>query len=402
MAPLHATVCELERLRCNACGKVFTARAPEGVGEERYDASAAAMIGLLKYGCGLPFNRLERLEADLGIPLPASTQWEVVHPAAVTLAPVYTELICQAAQGEVFYNDDTTARILALEGLDRGKYFLDSDDEGEKPGPDRTGIYTSGIVSVKDGRRIAAFFTGKKHAGENLADVLRKRASDLGAPIQMSDGLSRNTPGDFETIHAECNAHARRKYVDEAEDFPGEVKYVLDIYEAVYANDNETKKLKMTNEERLAYHQEHSAPLMTELKEWCKQQLDEHKVEENSGLGQAIRYMQKHRDKLILFLSVPGAPLDNNICERILKKAILHRKNALFFKTENGAFVGDLFMTMIHTAELAEINVYDYLVTLLQHPQEIAQNPADFMPWNYKETLEHLRTEKETANPNVE
>ncbi len=116
VAPLQATVYERDRLRCNLCGEVFMAPPPSNTSDKKYDETAAAMIALLKYGCGLPFNRLERLEGSLGIPLPASTQWEVVLEAAGALQPVYDELIRQAAQGEVVHNDDTTMRILDLDG----------------------------------------------------------------------------------------------------------------------------------------------------------------------------------------------------------------------------------------------------------------------------------------------
>jgi len=100
-APINATVYTLEKLRCKLCGEVFTAKTPEGVGEEKYDAGSAAMIALLKYGSGLPFNRLQRLEGSLGIPLPASTQWEIVKKASHGFRPAFEELIRQAAQGEV-------------------------------------------------------------------------------------------------------------------------------------------------------------------------------------------------------------------------------------------------------------------------------------------------------------
>jgi hypothetical protein len=126
---------------------------------------------------------------------------------------------------------------------------------------------------------------------------------------------------------------------------------------------------------------------MDELEQWMKEQLDERKVEPNSGLGEAIKYMQKHWKKLTLFLQVPGAPLDNNICERALKKAILHRRNSLFYKTMNGARVGDLFMSLLHTAELNEANPFDYLLQLQRHREEVARGPGEWMPWNYKETL---------------
>jgi transposase len=110
-APVQAKVYELQKLRCNLCGKVFTPPAPEKVGEEKYDATAGSMIALLKYGTGLPFNRLEGLQGTLGIPLPASTQWDIVHAMSSIIRPAYHELIRQAAQGEVVHNDDTTVKI---------------------------------------------------------------------------------------------------------------------------------------------------------------------------------------------------------------------------------------------------------------------------------------------------
>jgi len=151
-APVQATVYELQKLRCNLCGKVFTAQAPEGVGTKKYDATAASMIALLKYGSGLPFNRLERLQGSLGIPLPASTQWDIVSATASVIAPIYEELIRQAAQGEVLYNDDTTMKILELMGKRaRAKAFAEA--ERAKDAPKRKGVFTSGIVSTREGRR---------------------------------------------------------------------------------------------------------------------------------------------------------------------------------------------------------------------------------------------------------
>jgi transposase len=152
-APLAATVYELERLRCNAYGQVFTAQEPEGVGPEKYDETAAAMIAQLKYGSGVPFNRLEQMEELLGIPLPAATQWGVVEEAAEVMRPARHELIRQAAQDEVLYSDDTGMRVLKL---------------SREPSDERTGVFTTGIVSTAAGRKIALYFTGRQ----------QKRAAD--------------------------------------------------------------------------------------------------------------------------------------------------------------------------------------------------------------------------------
>jgi transposase len=377
--PLQATVFEMERLRCNGCGEVFAASDPQSAGPEKFDATAVATTALLKYGTGMPFNRLEQLEKHLGIPFPASVQWELMKRAAGLLRLVLNELIRQAAQGSVMHNDDTGMRILRL---------ARNTDDG------RTGTFTSGIVSIWREWRIALYFTGWKHAGENLADVLKQRAVELDALIQMCDALSRNTPKliGVQILLSYCLSHGRRQFVDIAPNFPEECRYVLEALGEVYYNDALSRERKMSPEERLAFHQERSGPVMKRLKEWLAAQLAEHRTEPNSGLGKAISYLQRHWMKLTLFLRQQGTPLDNNIAERALKKAILHRKNALFYKTMNGAQVGDLFMSLIHTCELNKVNPFDYLTELLRHPAEITVRPAEWLPWNYRETLARTAT----------
>jgi transposase len=368
-APLNATVFEMERLRCNACGEVFTARPPQSACAEKFDATAVAMIALVKYGAGMPFHRLERLEQQLGMPLPAATQWDLMKGSAQLIQPVLDELIRQAAQGDVLHNDDTGMRVLKL---------------ARNAGDGRSGTFTSGIVAVSGGWKIALFFTGWKHAGENLADVLRRRAAELDAPIQMCDALSRNTPKlpGMEVLLANCLAHGRRQMVDIAPNFPEQCRYVLETLGKVYQTDARARERQLPPESRLLLHQELSGPLMEELHEWMKAQFAEHKAEPNSGLGRAVSYLLRHWTKLTLFLRQAGAPLDNNIAERTLKKAILHRRNALFYKTMNGARVGDLFMSLIHTCELNKVNPFDYLTELLRHPAEASVHPAEWMPWN--------------------
>ena len=258
------------------------------------------------------------------------------------------------------------------------------------PGAERTGTFTSGIVATGEGHRIALFFSGRQHAGENLKDVLAQRAADLPPPIQMCDALSRNLPGELETILANCLAHGRRQFVDVAERFPEECRHVLESLSVVYHNDAIARERNLSPEERLLFHQAESGPTMEELHAWLARQFDQRLVEPNSALGGAIAYLLKHWEKLTLFLRVPGAPLDNNICERALKKAILHRKNAFFYKTCRGAHVGDIFMSLIHTCELCGANPFDYLTELERHADDAASNPQDWMPWNYRETLDRI------------
>ncbi|MFP5249740.1 MAG: transposase, partial [Acidobacteriota bacterium] len=293
-APVAATVYSLERLRCNTCGQIFTAQTPEGVGDEKYDATAAAIIAQMKYGSGMPFHRLEQLEKNLGIPLPAATQWEIAKGAADVARPAHEELIRQAAQGEVLHNDDTSMRVLHL---------------ARAPDDERTGVFTSGIVSIAEGRRIALFFTGRQHAGENIADVLKRRSAESPTPVQMCDASSSNTsayPEGVKILLANCLAHGRRQFVEVMANFPTESRLVLEKLGSVYHNDALARRGKMSASERLRFHQEHSRPVMEALETWMKAQLDEHLIEPNSGLGQAIQYMLRHWHALTLFLRQPN------------------------------------------------------------------------------------------------
>ena len=398
-APVGAKVYYRQKLRCNPCGALFTAEAPEGT-DKKYAATAGSMIGLLKYGTGMPFNRAENLQESLGIPLPASTQWDIVEAHAEQIEPALEELIRQAAQGDVVYNDDTNVKILELMKQRAQQEALAEDaveDSAEKE-KRRTGMFTTGIVSTHNGYKIALFLSGRQHAGENLEDVLTQRAANLPSPIQMCDALTRNLPGKLQTILGNCLAHGRRKFVDVVEQFPGECRHVLEALSVPYRNDAIALEKNLSAEERLFFHQVQSGPAMEELHAWLTRQFDQQRVEPNSGLGKAISYLLNHWKKLTLFLRVAGAPLDNNICERALKKAILHRKNALFYKTCHGAHVGDIFMSLIYTCQLCGANPFDYLTELKLHADELSASPQDWMPWNYRQTLSDVASAPSIAS----
>jgi len=378
---IAGTVFELEKLRCALCGKLFSATAPAEAGQEKYDANVAPMLAVMRYGYGLPMNRLAQLQQDFGVPLPAGTQWELVHPHAQELGPVFDEFLNQAACSDVFHNDDTTARILALE-----KQIREAERASAGDTKLRTGIFTTCVIATRGPRTFALFFSGGRHAGENLQAVLDRRPADLPPPIQMCDGLSRNKPLTTATRMANCNSHGRRGFVTVADAFPEECAHVLETMRQVYKHDEQTQREAMSDDQRLSFHQQHSAPLMDALKEWMEAKLESKQVEPNGSLGEAFDYMLKRWEPLTLFLRQPGAPLDNNICERAMKTSIRHRNNSLFYKTENGAHVGDLFMSLIHTCRLARANPFDYLSTLRRHIRHVRDDPAAWMPWNYQAT----------------
>lgn len=388
-APLEADLWELARYRCPGCGEVFTAPTPPAAQGDKYTESAASVIAVLHYGAGMPFHRLEKLQSNLQTPLPSSTQWDVMRARAESMVPVYAEMLRQAAQTGLFHSDDTFARILEFMGQ-RRRQKIANDDLQE---PERTGIFTTGILAkTAEERKIALFFTGRRHAGENLAKLLEQRAEDLDPPVLMSDASSRNVPEGHPVVEANCNAHSRRNVVDEVFNFPQECRRILEDMEKVFKNDKETQKQKMSEAERLRFHQKNSGPILGRLRQFMRNLFREKRVEENSGLGMAIRYFIKHWSKLTLFLRREGVPLTNNAVERALKMVIRLRKNSYFYRSLRGAYVGDIYMSLIHTAEFHGANPVDYLTELQLHAEDVASCPEEWMPWNYRATLEGKAT----------
>ena len=373
----QATCFELERLRCALCGALLTAPPPPEAGLNKYDPSTGIMLVLLRYGAGLPMYRIAKWQTYFGVPPPPSTQWELIEAVSEIPELIYEALSDEAAQGQVLFNDDTSMRVQSL------RQEITTAPES----PKRTGIFTTGIIAQVEHRRIALFFTGQKHAGENLNELLRRRAADRPPPLQMCDALSRNEPKEFQTILCNCILHGRRHFIEVVEHFPEECRKVIESLREVYHFDALAKEQKLSEAQRLAFHQANSQPVMEELQSWMKDQLEQKRVEPNSGLGEAIRYMLKHWVPLTRFLSVPGAPLDNNVTEQGLKKAILHRKNSLSYKTLHGARIGDIHMSLIHTCELNRVNPFEYFMALQQHAAQVRQDPTRWLPWCYQQHI---------------
>lgn len=381
--PVTGKVYHLERLRCHGCGHVFRAKPPAEAGPDKYDPTVVSIVATLRYGEGMPGNRLQRMQRLAGVPLPASVQWELARDAAEHgPRDAYEHLRTLAAQGDLVHHDDTTMQVLELTKKKKDQEPLREDD------PKRSGVFTTSVLSLAEDRpTIALFFTGPYHAGENLRELLTARREELPPPIQMCDALSRNMPEGLRVIVANCLVHGRRNFVDVVECFPDEVKYVLECLKQVYQVDAEAKQQQLSPDERLRLHQERSQAVMDELHLWLRAQCEEKRVEPNSSLGQAISYMLKHWDKLTLFLRVAGAPLDNNVCEQALKMAIRHRNNSLFYKTMRGAAIGDLYMSLIHTCYLSGASPIDYLTELQRHHEQVRPAPGDWLPWNYRQQL---------------
>jgi hypothetical protein len=244
-------------------------------------------------------------------------------------------------------------------------------------------MYTTALIVQVGERRICLYYTGRQHAGENLDALLAQREPQREKPLVMSDALTSNNAAEAHVIRCHCLAHGRRKFSELDEVFPAESAVVVEALKSVYEHDEEARAAQLSAPERLAYHQTSSGPILTTLKTWLEQQTTERVVEPNSSLGKAIAYLLGHWETLTRFLTVPGAPLDNNTAERALKLCIRQRKNSLFYATEHSAYIASLLTSVIATCLQAGVNALEYLVALQEHRQEVFAHPSAWLPWNY-------------------
>lgn len=387
---LQVEIFRPERLRCSTCGKVFTASLPSTIiSGSRADSSAKAIVSLLKYRGGVPFYRQGQIQDILGAPISASEIWEMTEQVANALQPVYASLCLETANAKLIHNDDTSAKILSrMQELKMAEVD-----------PARSGTFTScilGVLEVID-KKVALFFTGWKHAGDNLDELLEKRSEDLPPPIQECDALSRNVPKNHETKLANCIAHLRRKFYELVDVWPKEVAKIIGEFSSLFVNEHTAPE---DPEERLKWHQKESRPIMERLKNFCNSLIEEKKVEPNSSLGKAIAYMNNHWEAFTLFLKTAEVPLTNNDGERLIKRAVLNRKNAYFFRNETGAKIADILMSVMETCVLNEINPYNFLVAVQEHAADVRKNPGLWLPWLYEDRRKELaKIQTERAKP---
>jgi hypothetical protein len=374
---------ELAKLRGAACGEIVAAGLPAGVGDEKYSAQARAVLAVSRYYLGIPRYRLQGSQAMLGVPVPDATQWDAIEVGGDCAYQVLAQLEREAAQGALILHDDTAVRILALI-KEHSAILSAAQAQGVATPTERTGMHTTALVVQVGEHTAILYYSSRRHAGENLQELLDKREAGLAKPLAMSEALSSNEVADeSRLIRCHCLAHGRRKFSDLEAMFPHECQVVLEVIRQVFDHDEQARQAQLSPQARLAYHQAQSQPRLEALHQWLATQLADHLVEPNSALGKAIAYMQRHWETLTRFVSVPGAPLDNNLAERAVKLFIRQRNNALFYKSEPSAYIASVLTRLIATCLYAGVNAVEPLVALQEHRIEVFADPAAWLPWAY-------------------
>lgn len=381
-APLAtATRYDCQKMRCSICETVYTAPLPEGVSEQKYDNNFVAMLMINKYFVSMPLYRQDRLQQYLGMPLPASTQWDLMVAHEGMLKKLYQALCQDAADGLALCYDDTSVKVLSE--IKAKKDAL----KGEK---NQYNCFTTGVVSLHEDHHCYLFMTNAQVAGAFIGDILNLRNPDLDLPIVMCDALSANIPQNISEdlyILSYCLVHARRQFYELPDGYDDLADTVIDLIGKIY--DNESYAKGLSAQERLAYHQKHSRPLMTQLKTYLESQQDQ--FEPNSIAGNAIAYVLSRFTELSQFLHYAYAPLDTNIVERALKMVIQLRNACMFYKTLHGAAFASYVQSALYSAAQNDINPCDYMRALLDHKTLVIENPQAWLPWKYQKTLKQIQ-----------
>jgi transposase len=383
---------EIETARCLSCDTKAEAKGPEEKTILQFTVHAAAVITSLRYVYGLPSYRLEEVTASMGYRIPDSSQWDLFEAVANQLLPFHRFLEKEAANADLVQMDDTNVRINQMTiALTLAKM------EGQKP--DRTGVHTTGFIAKFALGKICLFKSGGHHAGEFFERIMKAKSTEEQV-ILMTDASTSNTcklPNlPINVVQANCNSHAVRKFDELSTNplFEEDAGEILKLYKAIFERERRLKELIL--EERCDIHRKESLPQMNKIKQKIESDLLQRRVEPNCPLGEAYKYFLNHFSKLCAFCTTKGAPVCNNETERLLKRAIRHRKNSMFYKTLTGAAVGDIHMTILMTAKENKIEPVQYMNDLLTHSDNVRANPSDWLPWNYAKTIAGLSTEAST------
>ena len=392
---------QFQQGRCRLCGAIFTAEGTKrilqaGVGSRYilYDWSACAMLIVTHYFAGGPFKRLEALHQGWGVPLPDSNQWRIVDSSDTLLAPLYQAMEKHAIQNARSLSyDDTGSMIIEI------RRQIQQEIQalallGESSKQVRTGINATAVYIETPQAKVVLFFTGRHHAGEIVDRILDHRRAGTKKLVALTDAASKNFSHNHtdELEEAVCHAHCYLKFRALKDSFPAEYAVAGQVYKEVFNNDDRAKALGLDPQQRMLFHRQHSKPQIVRLWQMCKDKTDGNLVEPNSPLWEPLSFVINQWPRLTRFYEVPGVPLHSNLVEQTLIIPVRYLAGSFAYKTQNGADVGDRFMSLIATANANGIEPVAYLTECLRNHQELAKSPDSYLPWVYRDRLPQLNT----------
>lgn len=367
---LRVRVTKYPKFVCPAhaeCGVLQPPRPASLVEGDRYDTSIAAEIVTAKYAYHLPVYRQQDWFAGSGWMPDRSTLLNILASAAYVLEPLYQHYADQVRAAPVIPTDETNVMLLLPPEIPAA---------GDDPRSQRIHEVLSAARAADKSHVSARMWVYRSLGamGANVFDFTVSRHRD--GPADFLKNFTGTLLGDcytgFESIvlasesrivRAACHAHARR-YVYEAREYhPRDASQLLAWYRQLY--DVEDQARGKSPEEVLALRQQHSAPIMDQLREWLDGE-GTRSVLPKSRLGEAVRYLKNQWEPLNVFLRDGRVPFDNNETEQLMRQVATGRKNWLFIGSVEAGYRAAILLTIVSTAHRYHLDLWQYVNDVLR------------------------------------
>lgn len=373
-AQLRVIVTRRPKYACRSCeGGIVQAPAPAHIiaGGMPTEATLAHVL-VSKYADHLPLYRQAQIYSRQGIDLDRSTLAAWVGKSAFELTPVYEALLADLKRSTKLFMDETPAPVLApgRKKTKTGYFWALARDDRPWGGDDPPGV---------------AFTYAPGRSGQHANTILKGFSGILQVDGYAGYNRLLKRPTQDVTL-TYCWAHARRKLHEVTQSSAAPIAQEgLAQIQALYRIEKDLRGLPA--DQRHAARQEHSKPVIDTLERWLAQ--SRARVSSKSPTGEALKYIAKYWDGLILFLSDGRIEIDNNTVERTIRPIALNRKNALFAGHDTGAQNWAVIASLIETCKLSGIEPHAYLSGVLTaiaggHKQT---NINKLLPWNYVSTV---------------
>ena len=368
-AQLQVIVTVRPKYACRKCQEGVTqAETPAYLLEGALPTEGAiAHVLVSKYADHCPLYRQAQIYARSGVELHRSTLAGWVGKAAFHLKPVVDRLALHLKGSGKLFMDETRAPVLDP-GRGRTKtgwlWALARDDRSWG-GPDPPGV---------------VYFYAPGRGGEHAETFLKGFKGIL--QVDGYAGYNRLAGPDWQVRLAYCWGHSRRKVHDVFDrDRSGTAAEGLRRIAEFYAIEDGIRGASA--EQRLAERRSRTAPLIEEFGVWLTEQRA--RVSAKSRLGEALAYIARHWDGLLVFLEDGRVEMDTNCVENLIRPLALNRKNALFAGHDEGATAWGRIASLIETAKLNGVEPYAYLRATLKaiasgHP---ASRIDELLPWAF-------------------
>lgn len=350
------------KYRCGKChGDLVTAPAPPRIKDgSSYSDEMAIDVAMTKYCDLVPIERYAAMAAREGMPgIPHQSLIESTHYLSEFVKPAYDRLKTEITAEKVLHADETPHRM--LEGDKKSNWFLWGFSSQKTSyfecHPTRSGDVASQLLS---GARCEYL----------VSDVF----SGYGKAVRETN-VARAATGRAKILSVYCNAHARRRFKEAAENFPIDAEFYLSRYDEIYQLERRTKA--RPPDEVLAHRQE-MAPLFDQMRSRALADLGA--FPSKSSIGRAISYFLENWAGLTMFVSNAVLPIDNNPQERLLRNPVVGRKTWYGTHSKQGAQTATVLFSLVESCKLNGVNPRTYFKQLVAdlHEGAVAYTPAQF------------------------